>query len=319
MLTACVVVWACAGMVGCAGSSKEPRRNTGGLAMNQSTDSETHCIGRFQFAAPEAFNVTRRSQTIYRVNVRTDLLPLGGTEAAWQNRLARIRALAPQPAAPDPIVRTFDLQPGMPAIWFIGDADSPQLRNLEAMKPVGNHVVRADALADAGKETLAEGLVRDILNAYHPETSHGFCIGDGSITLEPAQIEKTSLELTHRKLADLKLRLDTETVKEPDSKTLSNVEEEELAIAARGGHMSILRNQPRIAAGLSGKEIRISVVVPGAHPFVRFSWHFPGAPINGVKPQIDIVGSAPTEQQAELVITWEAVLQSLRPIPLALR
>ena len=319
MRAAVVVMWACASMVACAGSSREDRGKTRGVAMNENHNSDAQCIGRFQFSAPEVFQVTRRSQTIYRVEVSTIPLPSGGAPAAWQDRLARIRGGTLQPGTADPIVKTFELQPGMPAVWFIGDTDSPQLRNLQALKPVGNHFVQADALADAGQETLAEGLVRGILNAYHPGTSQGFCIGYGSITLEPAQIEKTSLELTHRKLADLKLRFDTQTVKEPDTKTLSTVEEEDLVIGAKDGRMSVLRNQPRIAAGLSGTEIRISVLVPGEPPFVRFSWHFPGAPINGVKPQIDIVGSAPTEQQSELETVWEAILQSLRPVPLAPR
>jgi len=281
--------------------------------MNQTTNGGLCCIGRFHFAAAD-FKVTRRSQTIYRVDVNTMPLSAGGFGVAWQARLAEIRALASATLG-DPIIRSFELQPGIFGAWYIGDPDSPQLRSLQVLKPADNHFIQADVTADAGNEAMAEGLVREILNAYRPTTEHGFCVGFGSIVLQPAQIERATLKLAHRTLAGVLLRFDTETVKTPDTRTFSNLTEAELVVQGSGGQLSVLRNQQTTAAGLLGRELRIAVTVPGEEPFVRFTWHFPGEPLNAVKPQIDIVGSAYTTQQAALEALWEDMLGSLRPIP----
>lgn len=283
------------------------------LAVTAEATADAECIGRFRFNLPEMLLVVGRSQSIYRVDVTTIPVPDGGIQALWDSQLKKIH---PGPQSSDSRdFRTFDLQPGTRAVWYIANPTSPHIRTLEAMRPVDTHAVLAVRSGEAGKEGNVETLVRNVLNAYLPVVTQGFCVGSGSITSEPGLNEQTLISLQHKALQRFKIRFETRTVVTPDTQTYSDTEEEKELASDAGGKMSVLRDHSRAVATLEGKEIWISVYPPGENPFLRFTWHFPGVPENSSKPMINIVGTAPVNNQIDLEKIWESLLVSVQAVP----
>lgn len=276
--------------------------------MDTSSTGRAFCTGRFRFIAPEEMDETGRGQSMYRTNVKTIPVPAGGVEAYWKGRLAQIGPVRPQ---------RFEFQPDVRSAWSIRNATFPNIVTLEMVKPVSGGLLLVDRDADVGKENLAETLVRDIVNSYVPTGDRGFCVGNGAITLEPSQNEQARLSLAPKASRDIEIRFATRTVGEPDMKTYSDLDEERGITSAHGGMLTVLRDQARSAAGLSGKEIRISVALPGDKSSVRFTWHYPGVGRSSTQPSINIVASGPIDKKTQLEEIWEAVANSLRAIPLA--
>jgi hypothetical protein len=283
--------------------------------MNVDDKDASECLGRFWFVVPGALAVTGRSQSIYRVDVSTIPLPAGGLDALWRERLARVNALTPPPGVASPVIRTFELQPGVSGIWYFVNPDDDEELCLEALKPQSGYAVLASRRGAASKEAIVETLVKNVLDAYVPGTERGFCVGAGAITSEPGLNEYAGIALEHPTVPNFEVSIDTRTVKEPDTRAYSNLDEERQVTAGLGGTVEELRDQTRVVAGLEGKEIWASVDLPRETPFVRFTWHFPGVAEDSSRPMINIMGTAPTSRRAELEAVWEAVLRSFRPIP----
>jgi len=284
--------------------------------MNGENNEDTQCVGRFRLSMPEALAVEGRSQSIYRVDVGTVPIPSGGLKAVWNDRLAQIRALKPPPEVADVIVRTFPLEPGVPAVWYRRSSESARLLALEAMRAVGYHVLLVSRGAEAGHEPGVETLVKAVMDAYEPSTRNGFCVGFGSVTTEPSHTEHASISFVHRMLPDITLGFESQTVREPNEvHLLDDIEPVARQLAAEGGQLKVLRNDVRFAAGVKGMEEWISITERGKQPFVIFAWHFPGVGGSSDQPDVILRGQAPAEHQAELETLWEEMLGSLQPIP----
>ena len=293
--------------------------------MQAQTTATPHCIGRFQFALPAAFTLTNRSQSIYEVELSTEPLAAGGLGTVWASRIAKIGRQPAPSGAQQAIIRRFDLAPGAPAVWYFSNPSRAALVALEAAKAVGEHAVIANRGADLDKAELAallkggdpvvEQLVRVVLNDYTPSTKRGFCIGPGAIVNnEPGLNEDVRIAFRHPAIRDLTLRLQTMVVARPDTQTYSNLEEERRTSDPRI-KINLLREQNRVAAGLTGKEMRVSVAAPSQAPIVRFTWHFDGVAQKADQPTINVAGFAAERDQALLESAWETLLGSLRPIP----
>jgi|SRR6266436_1530807 len=297
-----------------APGSKKPEQSR----MQDSNDTKPprlECVGRFRFAVPDSFVVSGRSQSIYGVSISTSPLPPGGFDAFWTSRLARIRPPGLSKESEAGAFRAFDLQPGSRAVWYLRDPASPRIRNLEAGMASGGFAILMSRSGEAGKESIVEDLVRLLLNDYVASTSHGFCVGQGALNSAPSSDEESLISLTHKKSQDFQIKFSTRVVFKPDTTTYSDVEEEKEVAEAGGGSISVARELSRPVAGMEGKEIGISVKVPSDPPFVRFTWHFVGVPQNSSKPMINIVGTAPIPQQAELQKIWDSFLQSVEMVP----
>ncbi len=291
---------------------------------NDANPPKVECLGRFRFAVPGSFLVSGRSQSIYGVSITTSPLPPGGFDAFWASRLARIRppglstgseSGAGQGAgAGAGAFRPVDLQPGTRAVWYLRDPDSPRIRNLEAGMASGTFAVLMSRSGEAGKESIVEDLLRLLLTDYVASTSHGFCVGQGALHSPPSADEESLISLTNKKSQDFQIKFSTRVVSRPDTTTYSDVEEEKEVAEAGGGSIAVIREQSRLVSGMEGKEIGISVRVPSDPPFVRFTWHFAGVPQNSFKPMINIVGTAPLPQQAELQKVWDSFLQSVEMV-----
>lgn len=276
------------------------------------------CVGRFRFTASDLMKLAGRNQSIYGVDASTVLLTPKSVDALWSERLTRIRSLEPPPEAGEAIIRNFHLAAEVPAVWYFPNSTFSNVRRLEAMNPSRNHALVVGVDAEAGTERLAEQLITNMINAYVPGAEHGFCIGQGSITSEPGVSEQALASFVHRQLADFRVSFDTHTVQEPATQhPLSDIAMYQSEFAAAGGSLIVLRETARIVADLPGREGRVSVVSPGEASIVRFTWHFPGAARRSDLPQIFIDGFAPTEHQATLEVVWEAMLQSVRRVPLS--
>jgi hypothetical protein len=293
--------------LGCSPSSGQKNHiSTSEVNMTAQTARQKECVGRFSWQKLDSVAVTGRSQSIYRTNVEHILIPPGGIDAYWAARLSKI----------GPEAKIFSIEPGVKSSWSSRNVSFPNILTLEVVKPVQGGLIVADTEAQTGKESIAEGLMKDIINGFEPTIDYGFCIGGGAIMLEPSQYEEAGLVLTANSSTKIEVQFDTRTVTQPDTTTYSDLDEEESLIAAHGGKLTVLKNAERSAAGLSGKEIRISAESPGEEATVRFTWHYPGVAASSTQPAIDIVGSSPAKNQAELQSIWESMLTSLRAVPL---
>lgn len=292
----------------------EPQRSV------MSENNNSWCIGRFRLTSTPPLKLAGRSQSIYRVDACTIPLTSQSADALWSEKLTRIRSLTPPRGVSQTIIRTFELSSGVRAVWFFPSSTLTSVHRLEAMKPTMDHALEAGFNAEPGKESLAEQLLVNVINAYVPGTEHGFCIGQGSITSEPGVSEQALASFVHRELSEFRVSFDTHTVREPATQhPLSDIAIEQSEFAAAGGNLIVLRDAQRTVADIPGREGRVSVVSPGEAPFVRFTWHFPGVGQRSDLPEILIDGFAPTEQQATLEMAWEGMLQSVRRVPLSPR
>jgi hypothetical protein len=204
------------------------------------------------------------------------------------------------------------------AVWYNGRGED---RVLEAFRPVDGQILHTVRHADAGREAPAEQLVRNIVSSYVAGLQDaGFCVGAGSLTIEPAEIEGTTIAFQHRAVPGLTIRIMTRTVNAADSTSLSNLDEEKDFAAATGTGLSVLVERDRSVAGLMGKEMRIVVTPPKETARARFTWHFDGAAgRDATKPKMEIIASANAANRSELESVWERMLSSLQPLPLARR
>lgn len=288
--------------------------------MVETTGNDAWCIGRFRFTLTALVKLAGRNQSIYGVDASTALLTSDSADAVWSARLSRIRSLKPPAQVRGPVIRNFQVETGAPAVWYFASSTFDRVRRLEAMKTVGDHALVVWFDAQAGKESLAETLVRNVINSYAPGGEHGFCIGHGSITSEPGMSEQALASFVHGELPEFRVSFDTHTVREPaTTHPLSDIDEEKRQLEAAGGQLRVLRDTERTVSNLLGREGRISVVSPGEKPFVRFTWHFPGTGWRSDQPEIMIKGIALMEHQAMLEAVWEAMLQSVRTVTLSPR
>jgi hypothetical protein len=120
---ACFLLMALAGLALAKPQVTAHREHRGNEAKTMSTRDvdNSWCIGRFQFRLPTTLMLSGRSQSIYDVDVRTVPVPEQGPQAVWAERLARIRASMLLLGTASAELRTFDLLPGVPAVWYLGN------------------------------------------------------------------------------------------------------------------------------------------------------------------------------------------------------
>jgi hypothetical protein len=269
------------------------------------------CIGRFQFDLPERLAVSGRTQSIYRTSVVTGPLPSGGAERAWSEEMTTIRA-----RSENSVRRTFDLAPGIHAVWYGNNSRMPSSVILELLKPEDDHFFKLTRASTAGKEEPAEKLASNILASYAPhETGSGFCVGFGSLSIEPSSRESVSITM---KDGEVETTIDTITVDQPEDAG-SPLEEAQQLAQSYGGSLKVLRNGARKAAGVEGHELQISISLPGKPDLLRFDWGYEGVGGDAMRPKITVAGTAPAAQSNEMEAAWEMLMSSLQPIPLARR
>lgn len=284
-------------------------RRTTRAGMSMTSDGKEQCIGRFQFNVPAELSISGRSQSIYRVKVNTAPRPQRGLDDLLKEQVSRLGG------GKATVVRTFDLEPGVRAAWYIEDPGKPQLRGLLAVKDGGDHAFVATRNGEASKSAGVESLVKTVVDSYVPAGRKGFCVELGAIVSEPGLNEETLIVFSDARVPELELEFSTRTVSSPDTTTYSNLDEEKTVAASHGGTLTVLRDQPRRVAGLQGKEIWMMAEIPQQKPLVRYTWHFAGVPQNSAKPMINIKGIAPSDKRGNLESIWETVLESIRAVP----
>jgi Tle cognate immunity protein 4 C-terminal domain len=307
------VVWtAMAGALfgSCASISRESG-STPVPVMNDRNVQGYFCVGRFLFRTPPEFHETARLQSMYRTKMSTQAGNAAQGREYWSKRLASLFDSA-KSTAQSQAFQTLDLAQDIHAVWYSGNSTFPNIRTIEAMKQFRDHIFILSREAENGKEEVAQRFARDIFAGYEPESDKGFCIGRGSIILEPSRNEETRLAMSSDVAPTLELVFATRTASAPDLSTYSDTDEESQVARAHNGNLTVLRNDQRTVAGLIGKELRIRVVVPGESPLTRYTWHFPGQPGRTNRPVIDLVGTVSGERAVDLDRAWEVVLGSLR-------
>lgn len=277
-----------------------------------------HRIGRFQFQLPAALKPQGRHQAIYRVEVGTQASAPGQAGALWASRLATLRAGGKPPGVAERVLRSFELEPGVPALLYHSHPDNPDLVTLLAGKAHNDHLLYASRDGELASAANLEKLVRIVMRAYVPAGRQGFDIGHGTLGSEPGVNEEARLTLAHASWPEFDFRFNSRTVRELErADPLQDFEQDRQRLAA-GATLTLLRNQPRTAAGLPGREGWVqSVGKASGEVSLRLSWAFPGRPGQATAPAIMIVATARGSERAALEAAWEMLLGSLQPIPVA--
>lgn len=283
-------------------------------AMNLS-EPIPYCVGRFRLHVAKSMAPTGRSQQIYRVDISTGARPSGvPAPSVWADRLTVIRG--GKPSSPDPVIRSFDLEPGVPAAWYYARPNDRFHITLEAMKPFKDHILRLVYEITGEPQSATESAYRRILAGYVPGGKTGFCMEHGSLTSEPSRNEHTNIAFQHTAVRELKLTFASDSVDKPDTRDmLRDVEEERKLLLEAGSEVEILQNGPRTVAQLQGVDARIRMLARDTAPFVRFTWRYAGNAKNATTPQITVVAVAPVAHQATLEAVWETLLNGLQPAP----
>lgn len=269
---------------------------------------QTYRIGRFEISVPEGLALKARHQSIYRVSVAVTDVPARDMPDVWRVRVEQLR----KPAA-----RSFDLLPDTPAAWSMESAETPDLMRLNAAKAVPGGILAVSRLGDAGKQEGNEKLVRNVINAYVPESRYGFFLERGAIVSEPGQNESTRLLLNQPGLKEFELLLETQTVRTGTPlNRLSDVDQVREATEGNKGSFTVLHSGLREAASLPGLEEKISIADTGKSPVLRFTWKYGGEPQRADAPEIVLMGSALAANQAKLEQVWETAVRSLRRLPM---
>lgn len=279
---------------------------------------QAHRIGRFQFQLPAALKPQGRRQTIYRVVASTQATAPGQAPALWAQQVAAVRAGARPPGVAERVLRSFELEPGVPALLYHGHPDNAGLVTLLAGKAFNDHLLLASRDGEVASAANLEKLVRIVMRGYVPAGRQGFDIGHGTLGSEPGVNEEARLTLVHGSLPEFDIRFDSRTVREPErADPLQDFEQDRQRLAG-GVTLSLLRNQPRTAAGLPGREGWVqSVGKASGEVSLRFSWAHPGLPGQATAPAIMIVATARGSDRAALEAAWEMLLGSLQAIPVA--
>jgi len=302
----------------CTDSSPGGPENPGKRSMNVASETSA-CVGRFRFTVPPPLVVSGRSQSIYRVDVRTAATTQALPAARqWEERLQHIRQRATQLGLEGSGVRVFELQPGVRAVWFAREPGDGAPLTLEAMQPQeGGHALWLAREVLANAQAVTEGMYRRIIDGYRTQGTRGFCVGHGMLVTETSRYELALLSLSDPARPGFTIALSTETTDRPDTRNaLEDVEEERRLLAESGVELVMMRNAERTVARLPGVEARVRIQARGEPPVVRMSWRFAGVAGSAVAPQFTILASAGQPDQAALESAWEILLRSLEPLAL---
>ena len=290
----------------------------GSTTLNVNTAATVHRIGRFQFDLPPGFRESGRSQSIYRTNVSTIPLAPSDASAYWMQRLSEIRAQRAPAGVSEVIVRSFQLLPEVPAVWYHRNSEVANLFTLEAMKPFNNHALLVSRGLEGPDQASVEKLLKILIKAYAPDAQKGFCVGFGTLVSEPGVNEQVQLALIDASRPNLEISLETHTVREPEAvDPLEDIEQDKRRFAAEDGSLKVLRHESRTAAALRGMESWLSIGTADKRETLRFSWSYPGTPGNAGAPAIMLVATAEVAYRAQLVAAWEEMTKTLRPVPFA--
>ncbi len=266
--------------------------------------SNAICIGRFEAGRPPDLEVEGRSQSIYGVTVHATLLPQGGFDTFWQQRLERLRTQGT-------FKRTVELEGGTKGVWLSDEQTGVQL---DGARQFGDYALTAVRTGDQGREANVQKLVVGVIAAYRLDSRAGFCVERGVITSELGNAETTSLLLKHKTLGDLSIKFLTQTVKYPvPEERLSDAREIEESLP--GAKLERISSHRQRVADIDGLEERFAISPANGPPLVRFSWKCSGESFRADVPQIVIIGIAHKENQAQLAAAWDALLNSMRKVP----
>lgn len=283
--------------------------------MNPNLPGHDLCIGRFRFRIPDELVVESRTQSIYRVDVQTVSLGREGVRGILQSKVREVEPISPLPGSVSSILTTFDIKPGIHGIWYADDPEEPQSHRLFAVRQVGDHAVTAERGASSTGHTTVGTLIGNVIDSYVPSTGVGFCVGAGAVTTEAGRNERVVVTFSHAQNPDVKVEFMTETVREPDTSTYSDITEEQTSATAAGGRVNVLRDRMRNAGGVNGNEMWISLIVPEEKPLVRFIWEFAGMPENAIQPFMQFRAYGPLGDQPRIEQIWEMLITTLRPVP----
>jgi hypothetical protein len=201
-----------------------------------------------------------------------------------------------------------------PAAWFgLGSADSFDRRLVALAGPL-----RLQLLSGKGREAPAEKALRMIAPGYRAGARTGFCLANGAMQLDASRNESTALSLEATAWPGTVFSLNTRAVDKPDeTHPMAHPEVELAGMAGSGVTVQLSAQTPRTVAGLPGRELRGEMQASAAAaPRRLYRFFHPGVGRQAGAPLMTLALDGPASEQAALDKAWNALLDSLQPVPL---
>lgn len=288
-----------------AAAAPKPARSE---AMTSTPAPNAICIGRFSLSPPAGWVLAGRSQKMYLTDLDDTPLPAADSTDPVLDRLRQ--GLPPKA----PLIRRFDVVGVGPAAWFgLGSVDSFDRRLVVLAGPL-----RLQLLSGQGREVPAERAMHMIAPGYRAGARTGFCLANGAMQLEPSRNESTELRLEATAWPGTAFTLNTRAVDTPDeTHPMANPDAELAGIAGSGVSVKLSAQTPRTVAGLPGRELRGEMQASATAASRRlYRFFHPGVGRQAGAPLMALGLEGPASEQAALDRAWDALLDSLQPVPL---
>lgn len=280
--------------------------------MAQSGDLRMHCIGRFMLGVPQGWVESGRSQRMYVTSLKDDLPP---TRFDVMTDEALLPVLRDNMALTLPLVKMFTLEGVGPAAWF-GHQDSVN-RQLSVLAGMPDAPFLMVAMATTGREEMAEEGLTRLATGYTPGARTGFCLTHGAMTLEPSRNEATSLTFINPAFPEASISFSTQTISKPRTDgPLMDISGDIKAMRGTGTVLVSLGERYRKVAGRKGHDGRTQMTEPGKEPVLIYRYFDGGVAGDQTSPEMIVSLDGPAVNRDELEAAWDAVLDSIRKVPL---
>ena len=271
-------------------------------------------LGRIDFSIPSQFELRGRSQSIYHVDVTTNLLNGKTSADVWNEKLKKIKAIHVNATKNNEQITIEEIEPGFPVVAYRENASSQLFITVEGQKTVGNSLLSLKYQGRAGKEKDIMNLLSITAEGYQVGVSHGFNVGAGSVTSKPSVNEYARALFKQVNSVELSVTVKT-AGKQLEQQPLEDIDHEIKGLARDDMTLKVLKNEEREVAGFLGYEGHITIEGKDESPQFRFTWFTPGVTADSFRPEILIKVHGPVEKIEEFKPIWEKLLKSLRMRP----
>ncbi len=303
-------------------------------------------VGRFEMSFPTAFSAPIPATQMLGSEVRELLVPPGssfdgGFESVWRERLVNSRKAAGRPYAYR-LVREQDLGKGERLFEMESDLSEGEIKELGREHVIEALLSRKDVVVSIRHVWVTDvpgfpstpelqrskqrgidafhALIRAVHLAREPADPNSYYLSRTMIAIGPEQVARGSdeNEITSVNVNDpsrrfsLTLRSTFPWVPEQEGERgfISGMLQ---AVLSLGEGYGAVRSGKHSVAGMDGEEV---VVQRGKSGKLSFTWgQIPKRPSSGYKPDLEIDMEAPGSSREEALAVWDAILNSIKPLP----
>lgn len=303
------------------------------IPMNDNNDPMiTHHIGRFMIQVPQSMKIEHSSASMRTCEIEELQWPSSANhdsarQTLWKTRVQEIERKTPPPSEKKAITEIRPLSSEdrwTQAVSYFGDSMTNRRIFWDVLLDAGTValLITADGRTELKERILLEEPL-DIAHAYHPiypatllPKEGVFYLEHGYIALSYASQERTYTRFEGHPFG-LKLEIETNETHEdepPDEGLLGRLAAVLVTGFAAGVDIEKIRTGKREVGGLKGEETILRAKTKEKTD-LSFLWRYAGKKDSGDHPKMVIEIEANDGQLDEKLKLWDALLNSVKPIP----